>query len=443
MPPIPKTKKIELLAKLLQKRLKGLPVPSERTVLEHLIYAALLENASFEQADAAYAVLEGYFIDWNEIRVSTVRELADTFSMLPDPAAAGNRVRSSLQGVFEKTYMFDLEELRKKGKPLGQAIEFLREIPACTRFMVDYTAQVAFGGHCIPLDEASLRVFRLLGLAQVVKDGSAEGVPGLERAIAKKNGINFSSQLHHFAAGFFMEPLSIDLRNILKPIDSEAVNRDWAPPMLVITKTPPKPATQRPLPVVTLPFAAPDEDDFEEEAAGTEAEFLPDPYRPEERETSNRNDNEAISSMSGEKKSKETKEKKKPEPSGAKPVTTKPAPPPKQMEPKTSKSAKEVDKPKPPPKQAVKQPPIPQEKKRPVVSIPVEKPEPKKGPEMAKAPPPKKPSAKEPPKKQKPKPVPPVAKKPPTKKSPPSPSPKPIGKPTKSSTRQLREKKPK
>ena len=438
MPPISKTKKIESLAKLLQRRFKGLPPPSERSVLEHLVYAALLENATFEQADSAYVVLESYFIDWNEIRVSTVRELADTFSMLPDPAAAGGRIRNALQGVFEKTYMFDLEEQRKKGKTLGQAVEFLREIPACTRFMIDYTAQVAFGGHFIPLDEASLRVFRLLGLAQVNKEGTAEEVPGLERAIAKKNGISFSTQLHHFAAGFFGEPLSTELRSTLKPVDPEALNRDWTPPILIIPKTAMKPAPQRPLPVVTLPFAPPDEDDFEEEAAGTEAEFLPDdsPFRPEEPKTSGRNDSETLPPMSRETESKETK--KKPES-----VVAKLPPPPKQPEPKPSRTAKKIDQPALPAKQAVKPPSKQEGGKKPVVSIPVKKSESKKEPAKSKTPPPKQRPVKELPKTRKPKSPSPPAKKAVSPKSAAASKPKSSEKPTKSSTRKLREKKPK
>ena len=456
MSSVPKTKKIASLAKLLQKRFKGLPLPSERTVLEHLVYAALLENASFGQADAAYAVLENYFIDWNEIRVSTVRELADTFSMLPDPPAAGDRVRRVLQGVFEKTYMFDLEELRKKGKNLGQALEFLRGIPSCTRFMIDYTGQIAFGGHCIPLDEASLRVFRLLGLAQVNKEGTVEEVPGLERAVAKKDGINFFTQLHHFATGFFNEPLSVDLRNILKPIDSEALNRDWTPPILVVPKAAPKPSLVRPPAPVAVPVL-PDDDEFEEEAAGTEAEFLPDesPYRPNERETPSRDDGETPSPTSGSVKNKEKKKPgTAPKPSAppiAKPVAAKPSVPPvakppapsEQAKAKTPKSVKEVAKPAPPAKQPVKKPPKQQEEKKPVVSIPVKKSEPKKEVAKPKTPPVKKPPVKEPPKKTPSKSAPPVSKQPPPPKNTKSSAQKPADKPAKSSTRQLREKKPK
>ncbi|MDR1962987.1 MAG: hypothetical protein LBQ50_04345, partial [Planctomycetaceae bacterium] len=278
MAAISKTKKIESLAKILQECHPNLPNPPERPVLAHLIYAALLENTLFELADSAYTVLESYFIDWNEIRVSTFNELADTFPMLPDPQAAGERVRRTLQGVFEKTYMFDLEELRKKGKNLGQAVEFLNSIPSCTRFMVDYTTQVAFGGHVIPLDEASLRIFRLLDLTQVNKEGTREDVAGLERAIPKKNGLEFSLQLHHFAAGYYSDPELTELRTILQSIDSEASIRSWTPPVLTVPKPVTKTTTKPELPplVTVLPFVAPDDDDFDEEHGGTEVEFIPD-----------------------------------------------------------------------------------------------------------------------------------------------------------------------
>lgn len=275
MAALSKTKKIESLTKLLHKRYKGLPTPPERTVLEHLAYAALLENASFELTDAAFAVLEHYFIDWNEIRVSTVYELADTFSMLPDPSAAGLRLRLALQGVFDKTYMFDLEDLNKKGKNLGQAVEFLESLECCSRFMIDYTTQAAFGGHVIPLDEAALRIFRLLGMTQVNKEGTREEVPGLERAVPKKNGLAFSLQLHHFAAEFFGDPESVELRNLLKPIDPEALERPWIPPVLASPKQAAKP-TPKPIPPVTtvLPFDSIEDDDFDEEHVGTEAAFI-------------------------------------------------------------------------------------------------------------------------------------------------------------------------
>jgi len=237
MPSLTKNQKIEALAKLVQKRSRGagLTAPPQRTVLEALMYAALLENATFDKADLAYTVLENYYIDWNEIRVCTVRELADTLTDLPNPEAAAERVRKALQGIFEKTYTFDLEDIRKKGKALAEHIRTLESMAAGTPYMIQYVSQVALDGHLIPLDEASLRIMRRLGLSQVSSDGR-EVCIGLDRVILKKTSLTFAAQLHHFAAGYYDVPDSPELLSQLSAIDREAVNRSWISPILA---TPP------------------------------------------------------------------------------------------------------------------------------------------------------------------------------------------------------------
>jgi len=238
-----KNQKIEALAKLVQKRSRGagLATPPQRSVLETLMYAALLENTTYDKADLAYAILDNYYIDWNEIRVCSVRELADTLTDLPRPEAAAERVRKALQGVFEKTYTFDLEDLRKKGKALAEHIKFLDAIPAGTPFMIQYVAQVALDGHVIPLDEASLRVMRRLGLSQVSSDGTQEICTGLDRVILKKSSLTFAMQLHHFAASYYDVPDSPELLSLLSAIDRDAVDRSWTCP--IVTTPPAKPAT--------------------------------------------------------------------------------------------------------------------------------------------------------------------------------------------------------
>jgi endonuclease-3 len=235
-----KNQKIEALVKLVQKRSRGagLTPPPQRTVLETLMYAALLENASFDKADIAYTVLENYYIDWNEIRVCSVRELADTLMDLPHPEAAAERVRQALQGIFEKIYVFDLDEMLKKGKALAEHIKTLESMSAGTPYMIQYTAQVALDGHLIPFDEASLRIMRRLGLSQVSNEGTQEICTGLDRVILKKSGLTFASQLHHFAAGYYDVPDSPELLSQLSAIDPEAVKRSWASPILTSPSSP-------------------------------------------------------------------------------------------------------------------------------------------------------------------------------------------------------------
>ena len=242
-----KNQKIESLVKLVQKKCRGagLSVPPQRTVLETLMYAALLENATFDKADVAYTVLENYYIDWNEIRVCSIRELADTLTDLPHPEAAAERIRNALQGIFEKTYLFDLENLRKKGKALVEHIKTLESMSAGSPYMIQYTAQIALDSHLIPLDESSLRIMRRLGLSQLSNDGTQEICIGLERVVLKKSGPTFAAQLHHFAAGYYDVPDSPELLSQLSAIDPDAVSRSWTLPILA---TPSSPLTQPTIP---------------------------------------------------------------------------------------------------------------------------------------------------------------------------------------------------
>lgn len=204
--------------KVLKKSYKPVAPAPDRQVLEHLVFAGCLENAHPDKAEEAYATLVHTFFDWNEIRVTTVKELAEVLAVLPDAAAAASRVKRILQHVFESTYSFDLEEMRKKN--LGQSVERLRKFPGITGFVVSYAIQHALGGHAIPLDAGTLGALRVL---EIIGDKDVAGgeVPGMERAIAKNKGIEFASLLHQLGADFIANPYSSAFHKILLQINPD------------------------------------------------------------------------------------------------------------------------------------------------------------------------------------------------------------------------------
>src|SRR5262245_38922775 len=111
--------------KVLKKQYKPVELVKERPVLEHALFACCLENAHYEPAEKAYQALSATFFDWNEVRVSSAKELGEVMNMLPEPVAAATRLRRLLQSVFETSYSFELETLRKMN--LGQAIKKLEK----------------------------------------------------------------------------------------------------------------------------------------------------------------------------------------------------------------------------------------------------------------------------------------------------------------------------
>ncbi len=217
-----RAKVIEKLHRVLRKHYKAVPFSGE-SVLEALVWACCLEDASYADAQRALEAIREEFFDWNDVRVATIKELAGVLSHLPDPQGCAQRLRTVLQQLFESRYSFDLEWLRKE--KLGKVSKYLEEKIRCTPFVTAYVMQNALGGHAIAVDRAAWEVFRLLGLTSE-KDEQARRVPGLERAVPKTKGREFVSLLHQFAVQWAAKPNSTSLRKILEEVDPE-VKAHW------------------------------------------------------------------------------------------------------------------------------------------------------------------------------------------------------------------------
>ncbi len=210
------------LHKIAKKHFPPVAPSSQRLLLEHMLYACCLENSKFDAADEAFARLQQDYFDWNEIRVTTVNELAEVMSCLAEPADAAMRLKKTLHSMFEIHYAFDLESLRKEN--LGKAVQHLGKFQGITPFVVAYLTQVGLGGHAIPIDKATAALLSILELV-TPKEAIAFQVPGLERAIPKNKGPEFFSCIHQLAAALYASPFNNDVRNIVLEIDSSAKPR--------------------------------------------------------------------------------------------------------------------------------------------------------------------------------------------------------------------------
>lgn len=210
---------ITKLQKVLRKHYKPV-APVERPVLEQLLFACLLENAHHEPAEEALAAVMDSFYDLNEVRVSTTGELAQVFPRLNNAETAARRLRQVLQNVFESSYTFDLESLRKM--KLGQATQYLEKKAKASPFAVAYITQISLGGHAIPMDSGTLDAMEVLDLVESKGPKKARNVPGIIRAIPKTKGVEVSSLLHQLGADFHKSPYSPAVHKILLEISPEA-----------------------------------------------------------------------------------------------------------------------------------------------------------------------------------------------------------------------------
>jgi endonuclease-3 len=208
--------------RVLKKHYKSVIPIGDRSTLEHLLYACCLENTQAEATDEAYAKLQESYFDWNEIRVTSVGELAEVLSALTDPADAATRLKQVLQMVFETYYSFDLEHLKKQN--LGKAVKELQKYTGTTNFSVDYVSQNSLGGHSIATNAGAVHTMVVLGIV-TESEASKRRLPGLERAISKARGIEFTSLLHQLGTDFRATPFSSRVRGILLEIDPHAKER--------------------------------------------------------------------------------------------------------------------------------------------------------------------------------------------------------------------------
>jgi endonuclease III len=171
--------------------------PEPRPVLEQFLYAICREGATREQADQAFHNLQQRFFDWNEIRVSSPREIEEALGDIPGGENRANRLISFLQEVFETTYSFDLETLHKKG--LKQAAKQLSRYQAASDYAVAWVIQQSLGGHALPLDTPSLRTLRRLGLIDEELTDPEAIRASLEHLIPKSKGPLFVELLSAMA----------------------------------------------------------------------------------------------------------------------------------------------------------------------------------------------------------------------------------------------------
>lgn len=193
--------KQDLLAKALKQLDRKLP-PADgaeaRPVLEEVLYAVVREGFTTEGADAAFAKFKGTFFDWNEVRVSTVPEIAEALKGVPDGGRKAQRINEILQYVFEMYYSFDLTDLDKKG--LKQAGKQLSRFTGMSDFAVSWVIQRSLAGHALPLDEPTMRVLRRLGIIET-DDEDPETIRGtLEHLVSKSSGPAFTDRISTLAA---------------------------------------------------------------------------------------------------------------------------------------------------------------------------------------------------------------------------------------------------
>jgi hypothetical protein len=208
--------------KVVRKHYKPVSPPKDRSLFEHLLFACLVEDSPQELAEQVFQSLKNDYFGWNEVRVSTIRELTDALKPLVNPTESAARLKQTLHSVFESVYEFDIENMKKQN--IGAAAKVLHKYNGTTPFAVAYVTQHALGGHAIPLNKGALITLHTVG---VISDDeyAKKTVPGLERAIGKSKGPEVASLLHQLGVEVGRNPYGPAAKKLMLEIDPNCKDR--------------------------------------------------------------------------------------------------------------------------------------------------------------------------------------------------------------------------
>jgi hypothetical protein len=235
----PRPQVITKLFKALKAQYKPFATDTARPMLDQVLYACCLENSPPDAAETALQKLRESAFDLNEIRVTTVAELAESMQGLVDPTRAALALRRVLQSVFESTYSFSLDNAKKHS--LAHGLKTLEHLHGASPFVVHHVASTALGGHFIPLDQGALAALYLCG-AITKQEYDSGKVAGLERIVPKKSGQEFSALLHLFGVECLTNLHGVTVKKILTAVNPLAKDRFPKRGELLAAPVPPPPA---------------------------------------------------------------------------------------------------------------------------------------------------------------------------------------------------------
>lgn len=167
--------------------------PTYEDPAEALICGIISERLSEGATNRALREIRTAFVDWNDLRVARVEEIAEA---LGSKVAAGRDTATALiaalRGIYDEQHKVSLAVLKKLGKrPAKQGIEKLQGV---SRFAVNYCMLTSMEAHAVPLTPSMIEYLRRNGI--IAPNAEEEDIDGfLTRQIPAKNAYEFYALL--------------------------------------------------------------------------------------------------------------------------------------------------------------------------------------------------------------------------------------------------------
>ncbi len=189
------SKKITALYQSLKRKNTKVFQVETQTVVDSLIYGIISEKLTEKETETAIKKFSEYFVDWNDLRVSKLEEIAELLGCdNAENRQAALILTKVLNNIYTENNQVNLESIHKLGKrPARQKLE---KMEGLSRYTIDYCMLTALDSHAIPLTDIMVEYLQKNDLVDSHADaGTIEGF--LSKQISAKNGYEFYKLLRH------------------------------------------------------------------------------------------------------------------------------------------------------------------------------------------------------------------------------------------------------
>jgi endonuclease III len=167
--------------------------PADRITL--LIQSILEEDAGCQRAAHAFAAIQKEFVDFNDLRVSSPKEIAEHLGRdYPSARLKAESLTRALDAIFDKTCTMAMSYMDKLTK--RDLRRHLQEI-GLSPYSAACVVLLAFGGHAVPVCRDLVECLEMDGYVPPGSDlGDVQGF--LERIIAQKDALAAHEFFRHY-----------------------------------------------------------------------------------------------------------------------------------------------------------------------------------------------------------------------------------------------------
>jgi endonuclease III len=163
--------------------------PTYEDPVDALICGIISERVSESAAQKAFREITKAFVDWNDLRVSRVEEVAEVLGRkVVSSRATALTLTAALRRIFDEHHKISLQTLKKLGnRPVRQDLE---KIGGVSRFVINYCLLTSLEVHVIPVTEPMADYLKQNGIVDANADeDDVEGF--LTRCVAAKDAYEF------------------------------------------------------------------------------------------------------------------------------------------------------------------------------------------------------------------------------------------------------------